>query len=233
MSGYILLEGGAEFGGRMADPDRRALELAGGLETRVCILPTAAAPDNNHHRAGENGRRWFTGLDAQHVEVLPLLNRADADRPEIAAALAGAGLIYLLGGFPAHLAESLAGSRAWEAVLTAYTAGAVVGGSSAGAMVVCERLYDPFRGRLLPGLNLLPGCCVVPHHNTLGTEWLGYLQQALPGFNILGIDEQTGLIDDGPQGAWSVSGAGSVTLYRDGKAWRFAAGEQFQMEIPE
>ena len=28
--GFILLEGGAEFGGEMATPDRRALELAGG-----------------------------------------------------------------------------------------------------------------------------------------------------------------------------------------------------------
>ena len=29
--GHILLEGGAEFGGQMAAPDRRAIELAGGL----------------------------------------------------------------------------------------------------------------------------------------------------------------------------------------------------------
>ncbi len=53
MSGYILLEGGAEFGGRMAQPDLRAIELAGGIEVPVCILPTAAVPDNNHHRAGQ------------------------------------------------------------------------------------------------------------------------------------------------------------------------------------
>ncbi len=48
MRGYILLEGGAEFGGYMAEPDLRAIQLAGGLEAVVSIIPTAAAPDHNH-----------------------------------------------------------------------------------------------------------------------------------------------------------------------------------------
>ena len=42
--GYILLEGGAEFGGEMALPDRQALALAGGPDTRLSIIPAAAAP---------------------------------------------------------------------------------------------------------------------------------------------------------------------------------------------
>ena len=45
--GYLVLEGGAEFGGRMADPDRRALALAGGPEASVVIIPPAAAPGHN------------------------------------------------------------------------------------------------------------------------------------------------------------------------------------------
>ena len=39
--GYILLEGGAEFGGQMEVPDRRALALAGGSGVRVSIIPAA------------------------------------------------------------------------------------------------------------------------------------------------------------------------------------------------
>ena len=50
--GYLLLEGGAEFGGRMRDPDLKAIELAGGFDASIRIIPTAAAPDNNHQRAG-------------------------------------------------------------------------------------------------------------------------------------------------------------------------------------
>ena len=62
--GYIALEGGAEFGGQMALPDRRFIELAGGPDIPIVIIPTAAAPDNNRKRAGENGRRWFISLGA-------------------------------------------------------------------------------------------------------------------------------------------------------------------------
>jgi hypothetical protein len=40
--GHILLEGGAEFGGRMAVPDRRAIRLAGGADACISIIPAAA-----------------------------------------------------------------------------------------------------------------------------------------------------------------------------------------------
>ena len=53
--GYIVLEGGAEFGGLMSEPDLRALALAGGFDARLSIIPAAAAPDNNHQRAGQSG----------------------------------------------------------------------------------------------------------------------------------------------------------------------------------
>ena len=36
--GFILLEGGAEFGGRMADADRQAVKLAGGFDTPIRIM---------------------------------------------------------------------------------------------------------------------------------------------------------------------------------------------------
>ena len=98
MAGHILLAGGAEFGGRMAEPDLRAIELAGGVDARISIIPTAAAPDHNHERAGRNGVRWFESLGARNVSALPLIDRASADSPAIAAALQESRLIYLLGG---------------------------------------------------------------------------------------------------------------------------------------
>ena len=70
---YILLEGGAEFGGDMAIPDRRALELAGGPDVRISIIPTAAAPDDNHQRAGQNGMRWFQSLGATAMVLAKLI----------------------------------------------------------------------------------------------------------------------------------------------------------------
>ncbi len=88
MPGYLLLEGGAEFGGQMAVPDRRAIELAGGPGSLISIIPTAAAPDNNHQRAGRNGVSWFQGLGATQVQLLPLIDKASANDPAIAASIA-------------------------------------------------------------------------------------------------------------------------------------------------
>ena len=114
--GFLLLEGGAEFGGRMADPDRRALELAGGYDAALSILPTAAAPDHNHQRAGQNGQRWFESLGARQVAVLPVIDRASADSPENAAAIQNSRLVYLLGGFTHFLGQTLSGSRCSQAM---------------------------------------------------------------------------------------------------------------------
>src|SRR5688500_2075754 len=100
MHGHILLAGRAEFGGSIAEPDLRALELIGGADARVSIIPAAAAPDHNHERVGRNGVRWFESLGARNVAALPLIDRASADSPAVVAALREARLIYLLGGFP-------------------------------------------------------------------------------------------------------------------------------------
>jgi cyanophycinase len=142
MRGHILLEGGAEFGGQMAAPDMRAIELAGGLDARVCIIPAAAAPDNNHQRAGRNGVRWFNHLGARQATLLPLIDHASASQSSIVASLRNSRLIYLLGGFPHYLGQTLAGSESWQAIIEAYHAGAVIGGSSAGAMVLCQHYYN-------------------------------------------------------------------------------------------
>lgn len=212
--GYIVLEGGAEFGGLMSEPDRRALELAGGFDAHLSIIPAAAAPDNNHQHAGQEGVRWFESLGATQVTVLPLIDPISANNPTLAEALRGSGLIYLLGGFPQYLAQTLKGSLSWKAILVAHEAGAVIAGSSAGAMVLCEYFYDPAAQAIQPGLNLIPGTCVLPHHNSYGKKWTASLPRKYPEILFCGIDEETGMINDGPNGRWRIYGKGSVTLYR-------------------
>ncbi len=228
--GLLLLEGGAEFGGQMSEPDRQAIQLAGGSDAPIAILPTAAAPDHNHERAGWNGVRWFQSLGASRVDLVPVTDKPSADRSDYAARLRAAGLIYLLGGFPRHLGETLRGSRVWESALEAYRAGAVLGGSSAGAMVLCGHYYDPYEKQLLPGLGLLSNCCVLPHHNNFGKRWVEPLSQLLPQATLIGIDEQTGILNDA-SGRWAVYGAGKVTLYRNGEGPEVhARGETFLLD---
>ena len=230
MPGYLLLEGGAEFGGRMADPDRQALAAAGGPEAAVAVIPAAAAPDNNAERAGRNAVRWFQGLGALQVESLPLVDRASADDPAIVERLLKARLIYLLGGFPAHLARSLQGSRSWQAVLQAYGYGAVIAGSSAGAMVLCSDYFDPAGNAVNPGLGLLARTCVIPHHETVGRRWVPVLKKALPDRVLLGIDEETGVLNLPTQNRWQVYGKGWVTVYRQKRVAVFGPGQTFRLD---
>jgi cyanophycinase len=225
--GYLLLEGGAEFGGRMREPDLKAIELAGGFEAPIRILPTAAAPDNNHQRAGNNGIRWFQSLGAKDVGSLPLIDQVSANDESIAKSLREAKLIYMLGGFTGYLAETVKESNAWQAVLEAYAAGAVVAGSSAGAMVMCELYYDPSRGQVIEGLNLVPNSLVLPHHNTFGKSWASRLLE-ISQVTLVGIDEGTGMIDDGA-GTWTVYGAGDVTLYRNQEVEIHPTGRSFSV----
>ena len=230
MAGYIVLEGGAEFGGQMEEPDRRAIALAGGQQARISIIPTAAAPDNNAQRAGNNGVRWFTRLGATHVEALPLVDKVSANNVKIVNAIQQSQLIYLLGGFTGYLGQTLAGSASWKAMLAAYENGAVIAGSSAGAMVLCEYYFDPSTSKVMNGLALVPNACVLPHHNTFGKGWIGRLTQLRPNVVLVGIDEHTGMIDDGEgdkKSAWHVYGQGAVTLYRQGQPVGHRAGETF------
>ena len=230
MAGYIVLEGGAEFGGQMEEPDRRAIALAGGPQARISIIPTAAAPDNNSQRAGRNGVHWFTRLGATNVEALPLVDKASANASGIVAAIRQSQLIYLLGGFTGYLGQTLANSSSWKAMLAAYENGAVIAGSSAGAMVLCEYYFDPSTGKVVRGLELLPNTCVLPHHNSFGKGWVSRLTLQLPDVVLIGIDEHTGMIDDGEgdkKSAWHVYGQGAVTLYRKGNATVYGAGETF------
>jgi len=210
--GTLLLEGGAEFGGDMREPDVKAMELAGGRDVPIRIIPTAAAPDHNDQRAGNNGIRWFERLGARDVKSIPVLDTARANDEEIAESFRDAKLIYLLGGFTHYLGLTLRGSRTWQVVLEAYQRGAVISGSSAGAMVMCERYYDPSQGQIHEGLDLVHNSLVLPHHNTFGKNWAPQLASRIPEVTLLGIDEQTGMIDDG-NGHWTVYGRGSVTVY--------------------
>ncbi len=228
--GYLVLQGGAEFGGRMRDSDLRAVELAGGPEAVIRIVPAAAAPDQNHARAGKNGHNWFRSLGAGDVAVVPLVDRVSAEDPGTAAELRRSKLIYLLGGFPGYLADTLAATPAWEAMIGAFEHGAVLAGSSAGAMVLCRHLFDPQNQHVVTGLGLISDACLIPHHNRYGGEWVSALGKELPRATLIGIDEETGMISNGQPlpCRWTVYGRGVVTLHRNRDIEIYNHGQTFE-----
>ena len=209
MSGPIALVGGAEWTAPATPLDAWLLERSG--SPVVTVVPTAARqhPD----RALASAERYFRPLGGR-VEAAPVLTRADAERESVRPGLASASFIYLAGGDPRYLASVLRETPAWQGMLDAVQAGALLAGSSAGAMVLCEQMVVPGSEAAQPGLGLVPGLAVLAHAN----HWHARLTQitgALPPdapLRLLAIDEATGLVVDG--GRCRVLGAGSVTLYR-------------------
>jgi cyanophycinase len=118
---------------------------------------------------------------------------------------------------------------AWKACLDALENGAVIAGSSAGAMVMCEFYFDPYEGKIHEGLNLVRNSLVLPHHNTFGKGWAPRLTKQIPSVTLIGIDEQTGMLNDSENGMWNVYSAGEVVLYREGWVETYKTGMTFSV----
>lgn len=193
--------------------DRELLESSGSDE--VLVLPTAAAYEHPE-RAVETAARWFDGLGGK-VRGLMVLARPDADDPDHVAAVRDARFIYLGGGSPLHLRSVLKDSAVWEAIVQAWNGGAVLAGSSAGAMVVCDPMIDPRGGAFTLGLGLVNGLTVIPHANTWSHEKARRTFELAPaGCAVVGIDEKTALVRAANGGPWEAVGAGNVAAWLDG-----------------
>jgi cyanophycinase len=210
--GPLALVGGAEWGDQCRF-DAGLLAASGGNE--VLVLPTAAAYEHPD-RAVATARRHFEELGGS-VRGLMVLGRTDAEDDANAAAVRQARFIYLGGGSPLHLRSVLKDSKLWQALEEAWHDGAVVAGSSAGAMALCDPMIDPRGGALTLGLGLVEQVAVLPHANTWSPEKAHRtFSLATGGLRIAAIDEQTALIRD-PDGTWRAEGAGLVRVFVAGK----------------
>jgi cyanophycinase len=107
-------------------------------------------------------------------------------------------------------------SAAWDALCQAWQGGAVLAGSSAGAMALCDPMVDPRGGAFTLGLGLLAQVAIIPHHDTWSPEKAKRtIILAAKGVPIVAIDERTALIRSG-EGEWTVDGVGSVVVFVDG-----------------
>jgi cyanophycinase len=211
MPGPLALVGGAEW--REGCTFDRDLLAASGAD-EVLVLPTAAAYEHPE-RAVETAGQWFAGLGAK-ARGLMVLARPDAEDEANVAAIRDARFIYLSGGSPLHLRSVLKDSRAWHALCQAWDGGAVLAGSSAGAMALCDPMVDPRGGAFTLGLGLLAQVALIPHHDTWSPEKAKRTITLAPaGLPVVAIDERTALIR-GADGEWTVDGVGGVVVFIDG-----------------
>jgi cyanophycinase len=228
----VALVGSGEFLEVMVPVDA---ELLAGRPQRAVFLPTASAEE------GPQRVRYWIDLATAHyasmgVEPVPLevLDREDAERPELASKVAGAGLVYLSGGNPGYLANTLAGTAVWQAILEAWRLGAAIAGCSAGACAL-SRVADDFRepGRYSgEALAVVPYLVVLPHFDRF-EHWMPGLADRMmartpPDAVLVGIDEETALVGTGDK--FTVRGKKSVwRIDRDGTRLQFRPGERLKL----
>jgi cyanophycinase len=211
MPGTLALVGGAEWTDG-CEFDRELLAASGGVE--VLVLPTAAAYEHPD-RAVATAEAWFRGLGAR-VRSLDVLARPEAMDEANAAAVAEAPFVYLAGGSPMHLRSVLKDTPTWEAIVSAWDRGAVVAGSDAGAMVLCDPMVDPRGGALTLGLGLVEQVAVMPHYATWTEDRARRTLQIAPSaLTLVGIDDRTALIR-APDGTWRADGVGAVRVFVSG-----------------
>ena len=200
MSGPVALVGAGEFLPSMSSFDADLLASTGRARPRVAILPTASYPDGEDvfQRWAAMGVEHFEGLGAE-VEPVLIRDRAGADDAAAVQAIGEADLIYLSGGKPGHLLQSVSGSAVELALVSAHQRGAILAGCSAGAMVIAGHAFE-FRARIAPwplrwraGLGFAPGLSVVPHYDAWPEPLSAIIAlQAPRGCPVLGIDEDPG-----------------------------------------
>lgn len=211
-SGIIALVGGAEWNSE-CDFDSYLLEASGGKD--VSVLPTAAAYERPE-LAVQHAESWFKTLGAK-VNPIMVLTRSESDDDEFARQIENSSFIYLAGGSPMHLFSVLDDSKCFDAIVGALKKGAVLAGSSAGAMVLGDPMVDPRGGGLTVGLGLIKNLAVLPHFSSSSNDLKHrVLTLAEPDVVIAGIDEQTALIYSSND-TWFQMGSGSIHLIRQEK----------------
>jgi cyanophycinase len=127
-------------GGGTLDPSiyRRFVELAGGPEARVVLIPTAGTA-----YGGQDGWRAIEELRAAGVEKLEILHTRSssvADLEAFASPLEHATGVWLSGGHQWRLVDVYLGTETHRELEELLTRGGVIGGNSAGASALASFL---------------------------------------------------------------------------------------------
>ena len=153
---------------------------------------------------------------------------AQSDDPRLAEQVKDAGLIYLSGGNPTFLANTLRETLLWKEIESAWRDGAALAGCSAGAMA----LADHIPALRLPthtatnGLGLLPHIRVLPHFDKMFAripDFMTRFMKVPDGVSVVGIDEDTAIV--GGPFEWEVQGRQSAWLFVDGHRKEFKSGQ--------
>lgn len=213
MTGLLALIGGSEWSEGCSIP-RELLEASGHNE--VVLLPTGSAYENPGKLVAR-AVDCFAALGAT-VKELKVLTRPDALVQATADEIRAARFIYVAGASAMHLRSVLKDSVVFDAILEAWTNGAVLAGTNAGADALCDPMVDSRGGAFTVGLGVVSNLAVIPRSNTWSHDKIHRTVELAPkGVSLVAVPECSALLRS-PDGLWSATGEGEVTVYIDGKA---------------
>jgi cyanophycinase len=212
-TGSLILGGGSRMPQEVI---RKFIELAGGPDARIIILPTASDPVPKQ----VSEARMFERAGATNVIVLPQRTREQVESEDFRKALDSARGIWFGGGRQWRFVDAYENTSAIDLFHGVLRRGGVIGGSSAGASIQAEYLArgDPLGNQEIMsegyerGLGFLPGVAVDQHFSQRKRfEELSRLVATFPQLLGIGIDESTALLVQGRIG--TVIGKNAVHFY--------------------
>ena len=234
MPGPVALVGSGEYLPVMTEVEAG---LIAGRQPRYVQLPTAAGQEGPGSLA-----RWV-GLGAEQaerigVEAVPVMaiDRVSADDPQLAALVSGAGLIYLSGGSPPYVADTLRNTQVWSAIVREWEAGAALAGCSAGAIALTDWVPDIRRPEApaRQGLGVVKGLRVLPHFDRMA-RWAPKMADSIasvlpPGVALIGVDEETAIVSDGSDfRRWVVHGRQAAWVFGPAGGQPFRHGDEIAL----
>lgn len=193
------------------------VQLAGGQDARLAIVPTASSIEY----AGERYKALFLGMGAASAEIVYIADREDANGDAPVELLGDATGIFLTGGNQMRLSAILGGTKAAELIRTRNQDGAIVAGTSAGASILSSYMVafgasgetpKQRMAQIVAGFSLVPDVIIDQHfrqRDRIGR--LLVLVATNPGLLGVGLDEDTAALI-GANNVLEVIGRGSVTI---------------------
>ena len=237
--GFIIPIGGGEDRVKEMQIHRKFVELSGGADAKIVVIPTASMLEDT----GPDYQSIFSELGAGEVNFLPITHRIDCDNPEFSMLLDNATGIFMTGGNQLRLSAILGGTLVAQKIRRCNAAGVPVAGTSAGASIMSEHMIAGGSGNAAPAegnVNLAPGigltnAVIIDQHFTQRNR-LGRLLTATsynPFLIGLGIDEDTAAFINADN-VLEVVGSGSVTVVdanhlTHSSMWDARAGEALSL----
>lgn len=225
-AGTLFIVGGGTQPQALVD---HFVALAGGPgKARIVVFPMATA---DAEKAGREKAEQLRGLGAEAFVLNVTHEQADVD--SVARRLDGVTGVWFVGGDQSRITRALGGTATLRAVHARYRAGAVIGGTSAGAAIMTDSMLtgDQFAPdgtrdtattgypriarrniEIVAGLGFLHGAIVDQHF--LRRQRANRLFSVIlerPSLIGVGIDEGTAVRVD-PDGRWTIEGASAALV---------------------